>query len=145
TAVSNFAAIAAARRTTPPPALDAALDRIGGAAGRYELGRAAPKRDDAEGARRQFGGALALAPGPPAPPPALAQLAYRSGQWDLALTLARGVLADQDDNARANYLAGISSFRVAQRGDARRFLQRAVALAPGNEEYVRALMMALSP
>src|SRR5262249_43673252 len=103
------------------------------------------KRNDAGEARRQFGRALVLEPGHAASSLELAQLAYRSGQWDLALRLARGVLAGQDDNARANYLAGLSSFRVGQGGEARHFLQRAVALAPGNEEYVRALMMALSP
>ena len=75
----------------------------------------------------------------------LADLAYRSGQWDFALRLARDILARQEDNARAHYLAGISSAQVFRPGDARRFLQRAAELAPGTGECVKALMMVLSP
>jgi len=141
----NFAAIAAARRATPSPALEHDLDRVGGAGVRYELGRVALLRNDPVEARRQFARAVTLEPGHVPSSLELADLADRSGQWDLALGLARGVLARQADNARANFLAGLSSARVSQPGEARRFLQRAVELSPGNAEYVRALMMALSP
>jgi spermidine synthase len=142
---SNLAAIGSARRATPPVALEQALDRIGGAAVRHGLGLVALKRNDQGEARRQFARALALEPGHAPSSLELADLAYRNGQWDLALRLARDVLVRQDDNARANYLAGISSARVFHADDAQRFLERAVSLEPANVAYRKALMVLLSP
>jgi spermidine synthase len=136
----NLAAIAAARRATPSPTLEEALDRIGGAEVRHAIGLVALRRNDEGEARRQFERALALEPGHVPSSLELADVAYRSGQWVLALRLAQDVLARQDNNARANYLAGISSARVFNTADAQRLLRRAVALEPGNVEYSKALV-----
>jgi spermidine synthase len=135
----NLAAITAARRTTPPAALEQALDRVGAAPARYAIGRLALlRRDDAE-ARRQFERALALDPAHVPSIVELANVAYRSGQWVLALRLAREALSRDETIARAHYLAGLASGRLFQPAEARRFLQRATALEPENAEYARAL------
>jgi spermidine synthase len=135
----NLAAVAAARQATPPAGLEEALDRDGGAEVRHALGLVALRRNDRGEAQKQFERALLLEPGHVSSALELADLAYRSRQWGLALRLSREVLARQDNNARANYLAGISSARLLHTEEAQRFLQRAVALEPGNVQYRTAL------
>jgi Flp pilus assembly protein TadD len=135
---SNLAAIAAARRATPPATVEDALDR-GGAVVRHALGLVALKRNDQGEAQKQFQRALALEPGYVPSTLELADMAYRSSQWVLALRLAGEVLIRDEGNARANYLSGISSARIFQESDARKFLRRAVALEPWNQEYSAAL------
>lgn len=137
----NIAAIAAARRATPPPMLEEALNRIGTAEVRHALGLVALKRDDQGEARRQFERALALEPGHVPSSLELANLAYRSSQWDFARRLAKDVLSRHADNAQANYIAGMSSAKLFQPTEARRFLERAMVLDPGNPEYSRALLL----
>jgi spermidine synthase len=135
----NLAAIAAARRATPSEELEQALDRTGGAAVRHALGLVALGRKDEREARRQFERALALEPGHVPSTLEMASFAYQSGQWGLALRLARDVLERQHDSARAHYFAGIASAGLFQPAEAQRFLARAVALEPENREYTTAL------
>jgi spermidine synthase len=139
----NLGAIATARRATPSATLEQALDRDGGAPARHAVGLAALARGDEGEARRQFQRALELEPGQVPSTLELANLAYRNQQWLVALQLAQHVLARQDDNARANFLAGIASARLFQKAEAQRFLRRAVALDPGNREYSDALIGSL--
>jgi Tfp pilus assembly protein PilF len=104
------------------------------------VGLVALRRNDHREARRQFERALALDPEHIPSAIELADAAYRSGQWVLALRLARNVLTRQENSARANYLAGISSARLFEDAEARRFLRRAVELEPGNGQYSSALI-----
>ena len=136
----NLAAIVGARRATPAATLEGALDRVGGAEVRHALGLVALKLNDQGEARRQFEQALALEPGHVPSSLELADLAYRNGQFVFALRLERAVLVREDNNARANYLAGISSARLFHAADSRRFLERAVALEPHNLQYSTALV-----
>jgi spermidine synthase len=135
----NLAVVAAARRLTPSPALELALDRSGGAAARHALGLVALSRNDHLEARRQFERALALDPRHAPATLELANFARENGQWVLALRLANEVLARNPNSARAYYLAGIASARLFQEANARHFLRRAVDLEPGNREYSSAL------
>ncbi|HMH49935.1 MAG TPA: fused MFS/spermidine synthase [Candidatus Acidoferrum sp.] len=135
----NLAALAAARQATPPPALEEALDRAGGADVRYALGSLALARKDADEARRHFERALTLDPGHVPSALELADLAYQGGQWSPALRLARQALAREASNARGHFLAGVASAALFETSEALRFLRRAVDLEPGNVEYRRAL------
>jgi spermidine synthase len=137
---TNLAAIRTAQTATPPRSLEEGLDRVGGAPVRYAVGLVALRRNDHREARRQFERALALDPEHIPSAIELADAAYRSGQWVLALRLARNVLTRQENSARANYLAGISSARLFEDAEARRFLRRAVELEPGNGQYSSALI-----
>jgi tetratricopeptide (TPR) repeat protein len=135
----NLAAIAAARRTTPSEELEQALDRTGGAGGRYALGLVALRRNDEREAQRQFERALALEAGHAPSMLEMASFADRNGQWELALRLALDVLGRQRGSARVHYLAGLASAGLFQPADAQRFLLRAVALEPENRVYTTAL------
>jgi Tfp pilus assembly protein PilF len=104
--------------------VEAALDRVGGAELRHALGLLALKRNEQAEARRQFERALTLEPGHLLSSLEMADLAYQSGQWVLALRLARDVLARRDDIARANYLAGVGNPEYG----------RALVGAPGKDE-----------
>ena len=97
-------------------------------------------RDDQDDARRHFERALAVEPGYIPSSLALANLAYRNGEWAVAHRLAREVLSRQGNHAHANYVAGVSAAKLFQLRDAQLYLERAIALDPTNVQYSNALL-----